>query len=541
MTKRVLVCVALAIGCLGQIAVALPDLGVARLEISPATPTDGALVTVIATIENTGTSDVDDPFFVRFHADGREIDIMPVTSLRSGRAKTLTTTWTATAGPHVLSVEVDDSSGGIDEADKGNKAQEMYVSVRLAAEVLAILEPLKIAVARFDDVSGSGFVNVGEGVADELIERFAVTGLRVLDRAELEDVMQTHGLNPAVLDDVAIASQLIGADLLVLGSVANVSVQETTYGLGFLRLESASVDVSLSARVVDVYTSQTLSFLSADGHDDGTTGFSIDLGQLLSSLTAGPTEVCSGGLQTHRSWYNPGQPVLLGYQNDGAPTWFGIEIYSSTGAFLRWLGWEFIQTDECETWSWDQRNASGLPMTPGIYSAKLWDGTSYVETVGFQIRPGISLVVPVTDEITIGNPLFDETVVGTAMNQAIDRLTSVLLRSLESLAPGVLDRGPPLAAAAMTQPGQGQIAAILPDGRIAINLGASSGVTEGDVFEVLEVTNLVVDPQTSEILAYDVVSVKGEIRITEAREQVSYAVLTGSFAPVIGDVVRAVP
>ena len=88
---------------------------------------------------------------------------------------------------------------------------------------------------------------------------------------------------------------------------------------------------------------------------------------------------------------------------------------------------------------------------------------------------------------------------------------------------------------------EGQIAAILPDGRIAINLGASSGVTEGDVFEVLAVENLVFDSQTNEIVAYDVVSVRGEIRIAEAREQVSYAVPTSSFVPIIGDIVRSVP
>jgi hypothetical protein len=133
-------------------------------------------------------------------------------------------------------------------------------------------------------------------------------------------------------------------------------------------------------------------------------------------------------------------------------------------------------------------------------------------------------------------------VVGTAMNQAIDRLTSALLFSLEGLSPQAVKRAAPLAAAEMrSAPREGQIAAVLPDGRIAINLGASSGVTEGDVFEVLEVENLVVDPQTSHILAYDVVSVKGEIVVSEARDQVSYAVPTSGFVPNIGDVVRGVP
>ena len=542
MTKRVLACAILAVGCLAQIGLALPDLVVARLEISPATPTASALVTLTATIENTGYSDVAGTFFVRFSVDDHEIDLVSLASLRSGRTKSLTTTWTATAGPHVLSVEIDGPFNRVEEADELNNMRSLYVDVRLDDETMAVLAPLKIAVARFDDTSGTGFVNVGQGVADELMNRLTASGLRVLDRAELDAVMQTNGLNPALPSDVAVAGRLIGADLLVLGSVVGVGVQEVSLSLGFLRFDSASVDVSLSAQVVDVYSSQALSFASAEGHDEGTTGFSIGLGQLLSFLTTGSSEVCAGGLQAARAWYSSGQTVLLGNHNDGAPGWFGIEIYSSAEGFLKWLGWRFIDTGKCETWFWDQRNASGFPMSPGIYTAKLWDGMSYVDTVGFQIRPGISLSIPAADEITVGSQQFDETVVGTAMNQAIDRLTSALLLSLGKLAPQVLGREASLAVAKMmVAPQEGQIAAILPDGRIAINLGASSGVTEGDVFEVLEVGNLVFDPRTNEILAYDVVSVKGEIRITEAREQVSYAVLIGNFVLVIGDIVRGVP
>jgi hypothetical protein len=542
MTKRVLACAILAVGCLAQIGLALPDLVVAQLEISPTTPTSGTLVTITATIENTGHSDADSTFYVRFSVDDHEIDLVSLASLRSGRTRSLTTTWTATAGPHVLSVEIDGLFNRVEEADELNNTRSLYVNVRLDDDAMAVLAPLKIAVARFVDVSGTGFVNVGEGVADELINRFAASGLRVLDRAELDTVMQTNGLNPALPSDVAVAGRSIGADLLVLGSVVGVDVQEASLSLGFLRFDTASADVSLSAQVVDVYSSQALSFASVEGHHEGTTGFSIGLGQLLSFLTTSSPEVCSGGLQADRARYSSGQTVLLGSHNDGAPGWFGIEIYSSVGGFLKWLGWRFVDEGGCETWFWDQRNASDFPVSPGIYTAKLWDGASYVDTVGFQIRPGISLSIPAAAEITVGSQQFDETVVGTAMNQAIDRLTFALLLSLEDVAPQVLDREASLAAAkTMVPPREGQIAAILPDGRIAVNLGASSGVTEGDVFEVLEVENLVFDPETNEILAYDVVLVKGEIVISAAREQVSYAALIGNFVPVIGDIVRGVP
>jgi hypothetical protein len=542
MAKRILVGLVLAVGCLAQIGLALPDLVVAQLEITPAAPTDSTLVTLIAVVENVGHDDASSSFFVRFTVDDQEIDLVSLASLRRGRTERLTATWPATAGPHVLSVEIDEPFNRIRESDELNNTRSLHVDVRLNDEMMAILGPLKIAVARFDDVSGTGFVNVGQGVADELIDRLATSGLRVLDRVELDAVMQANGLNPALPSDVALASQLIGADLLVLGSVVGVDVREASLSLGFLRFDSASVDVSLSAQVVDVYASHTLSFVSAEGRHEGTTGFSIDLGQLLSFLSTRPSEICSDGLLADHARYNSGQTVLLGYRNDGAPGWFGVEIYSSTGAFLKWLGWQFVDTGECETWFWDQRNASGVAVSPGIYTTKLWDGTSYVDTAGLQIRPGIGLSIPAADEITVGSQQFDKTVVGTATSRAIGQLASALLLSLQDAAPQVLDREAPLAAARMMiAPREAQIAAILPDGRIAVNLGASSGVTEGDVFEVLEVENLVHDPQTSEILAYDVVSVKGEIRITEAHERVSYAVLIDDFVPAIGDIVRGVP
>jgi len=90
----------------------------------------------------------------------------------------------------------------------------------------------------------------------------------------------------------------------------------------------------------------------------------------------------------------------------------------------------------------------------------------------------------------------------------------------------------------LTHTSEGQIAAILPDGRIAINIGASSGVAHDDFFEVLDVVNVIVDPQSLEILDYDMLGVRGEIMITEVRDRVSFGVLTSDFEPIIGDIVR---
>ena len=87
----------------------------------------------------------------------------------------------------------------------------------------------------------------------------------------------------------------------------------------------------------------------------------------------------------------------------------------------------------------------------------------------------------------------------------------------------------------------GQVASVLPDGRIAVNVGSSSGVAVGDRFEVLAVDHLIFNPETLAVVAYDVLATKGEIRIVEVRERASYGICQGAFEPLVGDLVRFVP
>jgi len=447
--------------------------------------------------------------------------------------------WLAAAGSHTLSVEVDPSIGRIEESDETNNTEIRILNVSLSAEAEAAIGSLKIVVAPFEDLAVSGFVRVGQGVADKLVERLVEAGVRVLERSELEAIMQERALNPSLTTDVAMAGQLLGADLLIAGSVTDVSVISSTLQLGFLSFSGAEVDVSLSARLIDVYSSRIMNIVPADGHAEGTTSFSIDLTGFLSLLRADSSEICGGGLQIVRSWYNVGESIPIGYRNPGVSEWFSIEITTGTGSFVKWLGWQYTGTDDCAVWYWDQLNIAGLQVSPGVYSARLWDGIAYVAEVGFQIRPGVSLTAPPVSEITVGTAQFEETVVGSALNSAVDNLANGLIGELEEVSPTLREQR---ASAGFAQPlartVEGQIAAILPDGRIAINIGASSGVAHGDFFEVLDVVNVIVDPQSLEILDYDILGVRGEIVITEVRDRVSFGVLTSDFEPIIGDIVR---
>jgi len=535
------------VGGVAPCVLALPDLVVSQIDIVPTSPVAGTPVTFVVTIENIGSSDVKGMFRVVFKLDGLQIDALSIPSgLAGGTAQSLSIPWTAKVGPHVFSVEVDAPFDRIKETDEGNNTEVFLFTVPLSEQAAEMLESLKIAVARFEDLSGSALVNVGGGVTDKLIERLVSVGLHVLERSEFEAVMQERSFNPTFTGDVSAAGRLLGADLLIVGSVTDVDVQEMSISFGFLnfnsRFKSAAVDVAVTARLVNTRTSEIISTFSAEGHDEGTTGFSIDFGRLLPFLQSGSPNLCVGGFVTDRPWHYVGETVPFGYRNPGMSGWFGVEIYTGGGAFVRWLGWRFVNAGDCSTWVWDQKNTSSVQMNPGVYTAKLWNGTSYIATADFQIRPGVSLSAPPVDEITVGSARFDDTVVGSALNKTLDQLVSSVLQAVEDVAP-LLAEQESLPAAVLVAPRvrEGQIAAILPDGRFAINLGASSGVTKGDFFEVLAVENVIVDPQTHEILAYDVLTVKGEIVVTEVRDRVSYTVPTSKFAPGIGDIVRRVP
>ncbi|MCK5586224.1 hypothetical protein KAJ02_09135 [Candidatus Bipolaricaulota bacterium] len=541
MGKRTwLISLFLLLGLVSIGASALPDLVVSEIGIEPFHPQAGQSVFIEATVSNHGYSSAENPFFVYFFVDGREIAIRSIVGeLASGASKRVSVEWLAVAGPHALSVEVDPPIGRIEESDETNNTEIRILNVSLSAATEAAIGSLKVVVAPFEDLTGSGFLHVGEGVADELIERLVGIGVRVLERSELEAIMQERALNPSLTSDVAMAGRLLGADVLVAGSVTELAVRDSTFQLGFLSVSGAEVDVRLSARLISVYTSQIMSIVPAEGHDEGTTGFSIDLTVFLSLLQTVSPDICGGGLQTVRSWYNVGESIPIGYRNPGAPEWFSIEITTGIGSFVKWLGWQYIDTGDCDIWYWNQLDVAGSQMSPGTYSAKLWDGTAYVAEVSFQIRPGISLTVPPVTKITVGTAQFEETVVGSALNLAVDDLAAGFLGALEGVSPILVEQRASLQLAEpMALAKEGQIAAILPDGRIAINIGASSGVIHGEVFEVLEVVNVIVDPQSLEILDYDILGERGEIVITEVRDRVSFGVLTSDFEPVIGDIVR---
>jgi len=524
------------------LGMATPDLIIANINLSPENPVVGQMMAITATVENIGTSDAPDRFSVRFLVDGIQVDTPSIPfGIDAGRTKDISINWQANPGMHTITVEVDQPFNRISESNENNNSQTTTFPVAIDPATSA-LSNIKVAVARFEDRSSSGLINVGQGIADELVGRLVQSGVRVLERSDLEAVMQERGLNPAIQSDLVTAGQLLGADLLIVGSVTKANVQQQAVSLGFFSASSASVDIAMSARLVSVYTSEIVGAVSSEGSASGSTGFSVDIGKLLSASQPATANVCSGGLRSDRPYYYIGETAHFGYKNTGLAGWFGVEIDTLGGAFIKTLdGGQFVNSGACGEWFWDQRGPGGVQLSPGLYIAKLFDvmSSSYIATVSFQIKPGTGPVTPM-NEITVGSGQFDETIVGKATNNALDRLVSQLIAGMENAAPAVLAaRGSSAArTSAAVAAHEGQVAAILSDGRIAVNIGADAGVHKGDFFQVLETVSLVVDPVTGEILSYDVIGVKGEIVITDVRDRVSYAVPTSVFEPLIGDIVR---
>ncbi len=534
---------AAAVALVSIVAAARPDLIVSSLELRPPVPFPGTVATLVAVVENVGDGHFGSSVSVRFSVDGKEIASPTIVGgMEARNRREVSASWIAEEGPHILTVDVDEPFNRVPESRETNNSASITVFVPFAVASLQAISGVRVAVAEFVDRSHAGFVNVGVGVADELADRLGESGLVVVQRGELEAILQERSLNPFLLENLILAARELGVDLVIAGAADSVDVEEVTLNLGIVRFTSAAVDVHASAQVVDVQTGVSVSSVLAEGREEGATGVSVALTGFLALANA--YDVCGGGLRSDHAAYSVGETVPIGYANDAGDAWFSVEIYTASDEFLGWLGWRFIGAGECGKWFWNQRDALGAQVGSGLYTAKLWDGASYVAAVGFQIRPGWSASTPPMGEITVGTEAFDRTIAGMAVHQVVDQLAASVLSAVASDASRTVNEGVLWGAASSAAEQQavparvGQVAAALPDGRVAINIGSSSGVAVGDRFEILAVENLVSDPQSLEILGFDVTEKKGEIEIVEVRDRVSYGVRTSDFEPSIGDVAR---
>lgn len=401
------------------------------------------------------------------------------------------------------------------------------------------LSQLVLAVARFDDRSGSGLANVGDGVADLLVERLVNAGYRVVERQEIDSILAERGLNPLITGDLAEAARLVGADLLLIGSATKVDIQESTIGLGFLTFSGATVTVDLSIRAVDVYTTEIVGASSVEAQAEGQTGFSLNIGQLLGTLSSWRANVCTGGFLSDKASYVQGEIVNFGYKDPAPSHTYRVMVKDSLGTLIWVSPWAGSSpASPCVTFSWDQKDTFGNPVPPGSYAADLWLGvSSLVATHPFTVTAGTPPAW--MSEITVGTEQFMGTVVGQAVDKALDELLTKIGEMIGRVEAQVLAE-----RAQAGEPGpsgvlKARVVDVWADGTIVIDIGNEDGVSRYEIFEVYAAVE-VRDPATGELI--EVIPAteapKGEMIVTRVEERVSLGNAIGAdFLVSIGDLV----
>lgn len=536
--RLALVCVVIA----GFAASASPDLVIEEIATTPRGVFHGDSVRITATVRNQGDTAVSAPFYVAFLVDGRRIGAPTVPGgIPSGGYADVSTLWTADVGNHTIAAVADDPLNRIPEASEINNRESTTIVVAADPETGERLAEIKVAVSPFADLSASGFVNLGTGVASEIAERLVESGVRVIGWEELEHTLRDLELDPSSVIDLATGARQLTADLLVLGEVTALRVERSTFGLG-VAVNLAAADIEMTARLLDVSNMEYVGEVGASAREEGITGFSVDLSSLFGFLQPlVGIEMCSGGLTVGRGAYDLGETVHIGYRNDAPSGWFDLEIATGRETFVRWLGSRFVKAGGCGEWLWDQKDGSDVPMAPGLYVARLWEGGAVIAETGFWVEPTEEPGAPPIEEVTVGSGSFAETIVGRATDSAANQLASALVSHLASLPPRPNEaEGVGAYPAAGQVVVQGQIAQLFLDGRVAINIGASHGLSKWDVLEVLEVSNVVTDPSGEQLLSYEILGTKGELIVVEVSDLGAVAMKASSFDAEVGDVVRLV-
>lgn len=147
----------------------------------------------------------------------------------------------------------------------------------------------RVAVMNFDYSTVSSHVysifnsnvDIGKGVADQLVDKLVAAGtFQVFERKELEKILQEQNFSNSDRANVATAArigQLIGVDAIILGSITQFGRDDKTtevgavgrvtsrYGITGVGKKQSKAVVALSARIVNVDTSEVMATASATG------------------------------------------------------------------------------------------------------------------------------------------------------------------------------------------------------------------------------------------------------------------------------------
>ena len=194
-------------------------------------------------------------------------------------------------------------------ADAANAAASGPSTVDFDLEAIPQSERWRLAVPNFEvrsntvrigeadlEEQGEGFFNeIGSGVADIFVtEAFRSQQFVLTERAELDKVLGEQNLASSgrvSQETAAELGRITGAELLVLGSVSEFSVQTTGGGGKVLGVfggsaETVTATVGVDVRVVDAVTAEIVAI--GVGRDrQSQTNVSIDILNVIRGLQAG--------------------------------------------------------------------------------------------------------------------------------------------------------------------------------------------------------------------------------------------------------------
>lgn len=160
----------------------------------------------------------------------------------------------------------------------------MTLALVVALPVWSAVGQLKkrVAVARFEDRTGSGYASLGEGVADMLITALVKSGkFSVIERQEIERLVQEQQLGQSFMvtpESAPKVGQLLGVEIFVVGSVTEFGTKQRDVNVGLSvfgggvsqKVARCAVDI----RLVNVNTGEIIVAETFEGQETST-GFSV--------------------------------------------------------------------------------------------------------------------------------------------------------------------------------------------------------------------------------------------------------------------------
>ncbi|MBD2464534.1 penicillin-binding protein activator LpoB [Oscillatoria sp. FACHB-1407] len=172
---------------------------------------------------------------------------------------------------------------------------------------------LRVAVLDFDFAATTSVLNAfggfgpSDGISDRLTNQLTRQGAYVMiERSRINAILAEQGLAAAGLVDANTAAQIgrmLGADIVILGSVTRFNVEEGRSGVGILGIGSSNrrvtAEVQLTARMVNTTTGEILAVAEGAGDDtQRNSGFSLGGLVRVGSSTSNVDELLSNAADT---------------------------------------------------------------------------------------------------------------------------------------------------------------------------------------------------------------------------------------------------